>query len=187
MESSEFKQQNLQSVFKKAFQTLAELMNTLNQKQLFEMISKKYTEVTHENTAKLLVRCKQLLSARQLAYKTLKSLVTFEKSVKAIRQDIDKYLDSAANSVEDLARLTSQLAQLPVISKQIIDNIAVLRDHYRLFNSMVAITSKGHQVFNAMAYRRRDAMRFVIKEYEGIKRLAQVVDQVEGMPVIQAK
>ena len=143
--------------------------------------------MTHENTAKLLVRCKQLLSARQLAYKTLKGLVTFERSTKAIRQDIDKYLDSNTNSAGDLARLTSQLAQLPVIAKQIIDSIAILRDRYRLFNSMVAITSKGHQVFNAMAYRRRDAMRFVIKEYDSIKRLAQVVDHLEGMPVIQAK
>ena len=66
----------------------------------------------------------------------------------------------------------------------IIDNIAVLRDHYRLFNTMVAITSKGNSVFNLMAYRRRDAMRYVIKEYDSIKRLVQVVDNVENMPVI---
>jgi len=45
MQSAEFKPENLHIVFKKAFQTLAELMNTLNQKQLFEMIAKKYTEV----------------------------------------------------------------------------------------------------------------------------------------------
>lgn len=162
-------------------------MNLLNQKQLFEMISKKYNKVNLENTAKLLVRCKSLLAARQLVYKTLKGIVAFEKSTKQIRQDIDKHLDSARTDHEEVGKIQSQIGALPILSNQIIDDIAMLRDHYRLFNAMVAITSKGNQVYNLMAYRRRDAMRYVIKEYEGIKRLAQVVDQVETMPVLAAK
>ena len=52
---------------------------------------------------------------------------------------------------------------------------------------MVAITSKGHQVYNLMAYKRRDALRYIIKEYDGIKRLAQVIDKVDPMPTISAK
>lgn len=171
MQSAEFQKGNLQVVFKKSFQTVAELMNVLNQKQLFEMIAKKYNKVNLENTAKLLVRCKSLLSARQLVYKTLKSLLIFEKSVKTIRQNVNKYLDSSQPTAEDLDKLKSQITKLPTISNAIIDNIVVLRDHYRLFNTMVAITSKGNQVANLMAYRRRDAMRYVIKEYDGIKRL----------------
>ena len=122
-----------------------------------------------------------------MVYKTLKGLVMFEKSTKQIRQDIDKHLDCNQTDNEEVCTIQSQIGKLPILSNQIIDDIATLRDHYRLFNAMVAITSKGNQVYNLMAYRRRDAMRYVIKEYEGIKRLAQVVDQVETMPVLTAK
>jgi len=38
-----------------------------------------------------------------------------------------------------------------------------------------------------MAYKKRDAMRYVVKEYDAIKRLAQVVDGVDALPVITAK
>lgn len=46
MQSSEFSKGNLQVVFKKSYQTIEVLMNLLNQKQLFEMISKKYNKVS---------------------------------------------------------------------------------------------------------------------------------------------
>ena len=52
----------------------------MNQTILFQMIAKKYTEVNMDNTVKLLVRCKQLLQSRQLAFKTLDGIVTFENS-----------------------------------------------------------------------------------------------------------
>jgi len=38
-----------------------------------------------------------------------------------------------------------------------------------------------------MAYKKRDAMRYVIKEYDAIKRLAQVAEDIEALPVITAK
>jgi len=38
-----------------------------------------------------------------------------------------------------------------------------------------------------MTWKRRDAMKYVIKEYDSIKRLAQVVDFLEPMPVISPK
>ena len=47
---------------------------------------------------------------------------------------------------------------------------------------MGATTSKGHHVLNVMAYKRRDAMRYVLREYDSIRRLVQVVDM--QMPVI---
>lgn len=59
-------------IFKKAFQTLAELMTYMNQHVLFPMITKKYKSVNLENTVKLLMRCKQLLEARKLAFRTVK-------------------------------------------------------------------------------------------------------------------
>ena len=50
---------------------------------------------------------------------------------------------------------------------------------------MGATTSKGHQVLNIMAYKGRDAMRYVCREYDAIKRLIQVVDI--QIPAIQKK
>ena len=41
---------------------------------------------------------------------------------------------------------------------------------------MRATTSKGNEVSNVMAYRRRDAMKLVIKEYQSIKKLVIVAD-----------
>ena len=46
------------------------------------MLASKYGDVTIENTAKLLVRCKSLVSTRQLVYRTLKNLLVFEKATK---------------------------------------------------------------------------------------------------------
>ena len=50
---------------------------------------------------------------------------------------------------------------------------------------MGATTSKGNQVLNVMAYKRRDAMRYLIREYEAIRRLIQVVDIT--IPQVQKK
>jgi hypothetical protein len=62
------------------------------------------------------------------------------------------------------------------LSNKIIDNIVVLRDDYHIFSKMRATTSKGHEVSNVMAFRRRDAMKFIIKEYLAIKKLVVVAD-----------
>ena len=64
--------ERLSIVFQTALDTLQELMTCMNQNILFQMIAKKYTEINLDNTVKLLVRCKQVLMSRQLAYHTLK-------------------------------------------------------------------------------------------------------------------
>jgi len=58
----------------------------------------------------------------------------------------------------------------------------VLRDDYKIFSKMRAKTQKGTEVLNVMVYKRRDAMRYIIREYEAIKRLVQVAD-VYNLPV----
>ena len=61
--------------------------------------------------------------------------------------------------------------KLPGRAKKIVSGICKLRDQYKLFNKIAATTSKGHQVLNIMAYKKRDAYRYIIREYEAIKRL----------------
>ena len=56
------------------------------------MLASKYNEITIENTAKLLVRCKSLISTRTLVYKTLKNLLVFEKATKQIKAGINQQL-----------------------------------------------------------------------------------------------
>ena len=78
---------------RKALDTLRILMQCLNQNVLYNMVVKKYEDVTIENTAKLLVRCKQLILSRQLAFQTLKNIVHFERESYQLRQDIDTFLE----------------------------------------------------------------------------------------------
>lgn len=61
----------LNSTYKKSLDTLRVLMGYMNQHVLFNMVVQKYQEVTIENTVKMLVRCKQLVQSRALAYRTL--------------------------------------------------------------------------------------------------------------------
>ena len=46
-----------------------------------------------------------------------------------------------------------------------------MRDTYKLFNKIIATTSKGHQVVNVMAYKRRDLLRYVQREYDSVRLL----------------
>ena len=74
---------------------------------------------------------------------------------------------------------------LPGLATDIIDNIIFLRDKLKLFSKMGATTSKGHKVLNVMAYKRRDAIRFIRKEYDQIRKLVEVVDV--KIPFLEAK
>jgi len=147
------------------------------------MIAKKYTEVTMDNTVKLLVRCKQLLQSRSLAYKTLNGIVIFENTTSQIRRDVDNFLESSPRE-ELMQEITKQaMEDLPKLVQEVVGNIVELRDQYKLFSKMGATTSKGNQVLNVMAYKRRDAMRYLLREYEAVKRLVQVVDvHMPAMP-----
>ena len=62
------------------------------------------------------------------------------------------------------------------MAQSIVDNIKEFRDTHRLFSKMGATTSKGNQVVNIMAYKRKDALRYLVREYDAIKRLVQVMD-----------
>ena len=64
----------MKTVYSKSFETLQELMSQMNQTILFNIIAEKYSEVNLDNTVKLLVRCKQMLSARKIAFNALKGL-----------------------------------------------------------------------------------------------------------------
>ena len=61
----------MKTVYKKSFQTLQELMSQMNQSILFNIIAEKYNETNLDNTVKLLVRCKQMLTTRKIAFNTL--------------------------------------------------------------------------------------------------------------------
>lgn len=134
------------------------------------MIAKKYTEVNLDNTVKLLVRCKQVLMSRQLAFKTLSQIHLFEEKSNRIRSIVDKFLESSMQD-KNLTELRELTNNLPEQANLVISNITELRDQYKLFSKMGATTSKGNQVLNVMAYKRRDALRYLHREYDSIKRL----------------
>ena len=51
---------------------------------------------------------------------------------------------------------------------------------------MRATSTKGRDVLNVMAFKRRDAMRYVVREYQAIRRLVQVAD-IHDLPNFSAK
>ena len=71
---------------------------------------------------------------------------------------------------------TKATQRLPQLSELILDQIIELRDKYKLFLKVVAVTSKQNKAHNVMAYKRRDAIKLVLKEYEQIRKLVQVCD-----------
>ena len=74
---------------------------------------------------------------------------------------------------------------MPKTAQAVIDGIIKLRDHFKLFSKMGATTSRGNQVLNVMAYKRRDALKYIAREYDALRRLVQVVDV--QMPQINYK
>jgi hypothetical protein len=102
-------------------------MACMNQNILFQMIAKKYTEVNLDNTVKLLVRCKQVLMSRQLAFKTLSQIHTFEENSFKIRNIVDKFLESSMQD-KNLTELRDLSNNLPEQANLVIGNITELRD-----------------------------------------------------------
>jgi len=86
---------SMKKIFKVALQTLAELMCVLGQQAAFPMLLANYREMTMENTVKLLVRCRQAILTRRLAYQTLKLLMRFEKLYERIKADVELSLQES--------------------------------------------------------------------------------------------
>lgn len=130
------------------------------------------------------MRCKQLLEARKLAYITLFQLQQFEEKVAEVKEDVNEYLDLNEDKDNKLQIKIKKnvMEHITKLTKSIIEQIVVLRDDYKIFSKMRAKTQKGTEVLNVMVYKRRDAMRYIIREYEAIKRLVQVAD-VYNLPV----
>ena len=172
----------VEEVFQRAMKTLKILMEYMNQPALFQLIVHKYQAATKENATKLLMRISNLLQARQVAYNALKTLVEFEEDTADVKRKIDKFLEHSQNEqlLEELK--TKACVDLPAKARGIVQDISRLRDDYKLFVKIEATTSKGRYVSNVMAYKRRDAIRHTLKEYDAVKRLVQVVD-IEMPPV----
>mmetsp|Transcript_5736 Transcript_5736/g.9838 ORF Transcript_5736/g.9838 Transcript_5736/m.9838 type:complete len:150 (-) Transcript_5736:13-462(-) len=140
------------------------------------MIAKKYADVTVENTIKLLVRCKKQIQQRRLAFATLKDITELESLVADIKLKIDGVITESPRE-ETLNELRTQAIDiLPQLTDSILTSIIDLRDNYKLFKVVAALTSKGNHVVNVMAYKRRDAVKYVHREYDTVRRLVQVVD-----------
>ena len=61
-------------------------------------------------------------------------------------------------------------------AETVLGNIVEMRDQHHLFMRVVAVTSKRNKVQNIMAFKRRDALRLVLKEYEAVRKLLQLLD-----------
>ena len=51
-----------------------------------------------------------------------------------------------------------------------------MRDQFKLFSKISATTSHGNHVANVMAYKRRDVLKYIDREYKQTRLLVQVID-----------
>ena len=123
-----------------------------------------------------------MLDCRLVAYDVLAGLEKFEREAGDVRKWIEEYLDSEDPRVRQKIDSMAREDIFDIVSK-ILEGVARLRGEYRLFTKVAASTSKGNQVTNVMAYKRRDAIKHITREYEAMRRLVRVVD-VE-MPILQ--
>uniref|UniRef100_A0A7S3IU64 Uncharacterized protein n=1 Tax=Strombidium inclinatum TaxID=197538 RepID=A0A7S3IU64_9SPIT len=121
---------------------------------------------------------------------TLNLLFQFEAGIKDVRDCIDMFLDiqscskaggESKRKVTDLrVYIKKRMLGVQGTQKQAIENIYHMRDFYRLFENMSAISSKSNQqVRNVMVFRRRNALRYVVKEWEATSKLSKVVSVEE--------
>ncbi len=140
-------------------------------------------QVTVQNTYKCLIWCKIMLKAKQVAVQLLRDLKKHEDLSNDIKLVIDKHLEDSVDdeTIEKIRQLALKLPQLTLAIKQ---GIVTLRDEYKIFQNKKG--SKTSQLSNVFVYRKRDALKQVLQEYDNVRNLVQVFD-IKDLPYISDK
>ena len=98
---------------------------------------------------------------------------------------MDQHLDRSI-SEHTRKKIEELTLKLPVVTLSIKDGIFKLRDDYKLFTKTAATTSKNSFVTNIFVYKKRDALKTCVSNYEEIRKLVTVFD-IKSMPYINEK
>ena len=89
---------------------------------------------------------------------------------------------------DTLERIKKLAMKLVTLTTQIRQTLVHLRDDLKLFSRIAALTTRSKSlVSNLFIYKKRDALKFALKEYEAIRQLMNVFfDATREMPYLSA-
>lgn len=124
-----------------------------------------------------------MLEARSRIFRVLKDLQTHESLVADIKHIVDLNLADSVDH-ETLAKILALAHRLPPLTQSLRTNICKLRDDYPLFGRIAALSSKSKTVVsNVFIYKKRDALKWCLQEYEDVRRLLTVFD-IKELPYV---
>ena len=161
---------------RKAADTLSAIMRDLNLSSSAAKLLSSYSLPTLENTQAILKECVSMLEARSRIYRVLKELQTHESLVADVKHTVDLNLAESVDQ-QTLAKILALASRLAPLTQSLRANICHLRDEYRLFGRIAALSSKSKTVVNnVFIYKKRDALKWCLQEYEDVRRLLTVFD-----------
>jgi hypothetical protein len=131
----EFKRSDIMRPFNlKAQQTLKILLNEQALNQVYEKQSAKYSEITIENTMKLLIRCKLAFHARQMLSDILKQLILYELLAVELKDLIDEFPHYKV-TLEEYDQINAKGNQVLSNGHQLLMKIKGLRSCHKQFKT----------------------------------------------------
>ena len=115
----------------------------------------------------------------------MRDLELHEGLVRDIRSIADQQLSESVDT-DTLERIKKLAMKLVALTTQIKQTLMHLRDDLKLFSRIAALTTRSKSlVSNLFIYKKRDALKYALKEYEAIRQLMNVFfDATREMPYI---
>ncbi len=100
-----------------------------------------------------------------------------------LRNVVDINLSDSVDE-ETLAKIRELAFKIPPVTQTIKRNILHLRDEYKLFSRIAAMSTKTKSVVsNVFIFKKKDALRCALQEYDNVRNLVTVFD-INDMPYI---
>ena len=109
------------------------------------------------------------MEARRLMVAVMAELELHESLVSDIRKITDQQLSESIDD-ETVQRIKKLAIKLVPLTLQIKRTLLYLRDDLKIFSRIAALSSRSKTlVSNVFIYKKRDALKYTIKEYEGVR------------------
>ena len=146
--------------YTKAYETLQALLLEQQMIELFAKFSKMYSEVTIENTLKLLLRCKLAFQSRVILTDIFNAISKYEASVKQVQDLLDRQT-AYKLEIEELSHIRLMAGRIKEAGNVVFHQIKILQ------------SDKKSSYNQSFLYKKKD-MIFVIKNE--INEIAQLID-----------
>ena len=116
-------------------------------------------QVQVNNTLRLLEKCKTMLEGRRLIFQVLRDLDLHQEMICDLRKVVDINLTDSVDE-ETLAKIRELAFKIPPVTQAIKRSILHLRDEYKLFSRIAAMSTKTKAVVsNIFIFKKKDALR----------------------------